>query len=113
MGIQSKETIASEYRTRGLCAQVESSPIATSRASLEGMISVLADKIDYAYKQAEELHNSLSSVLYPDPPAQSVGENIKQPTPVVPPAIERLEALCRRMDRLNDGLGSIQSRLCL
>lgn len=103
----------SEYKTRGLCAQVESSPIATSRSSLEGMISVLADKIDYAYKQAEELHNSLSSVLYPEPPAQPVGENIKQSAPVVPPAIERLDALCCRMDKLNEGLVSIQSRLCL
>lgn len=112
MGIRSRETIMSEYQTRGLGCQTEP-PIATSRSSLEGMISVLADKIDCAYKQAEELHNSLNSVLYPEPPAEPVGENLKQSAPVVPPAIERLEALCRKMGRLNDGLGSIQSRLCL
>ena len=100
-------------RVYGLGVSVAESPDAC-RTSLEGMISVLADKIDYAYKQAEELHNKLQSVLYPDS-APASGENIKQPVPipVVPPAIERLETLCRRMDRLNDGLSSIQSRLCL
>lgn len=90
------------------------SPATTSRQSLEKMISLLADKIDYAYKQAEELHNNLSSVLYPDPP-QTVSGDLKQavPQPAAPPVIERLDELCRRIDKLNDGLGSIQSQLCL
>lgn len=88
-------------------------PQTTSRPSLEGMIGVLTDKIEYANKQAEELHTSLVSILYPLPPTGIGVDNKKDTQLTLPPAVERLESLCRKLDKLNDELGSIQSRLCL
>lgn len=99
-------------RVYGLGIGLVESPSSSGRPCLEGTISALTDKIEYACKECEELHSGLGSVLYPQPPTEAV-ESLKQTTSVVPPAIERLEALSRKMDRLNAVLGSIQSRLCL
>lgn len=86
----------------------------TSRPSLEGMINVLTDKLDYVTKQAGELHSLLGSILYPLPPTGvGISGNLKDVQPTLPPAIERLDSLCRKLDKLNDDLSSIQSRLCI
>ena len=82
------------------------------RPSLESMISVLTDKVEFANKQIDDLHGSLNSVLYPVPPSPAV-DTMGKSTPVVPPSIERLESLCRKLDKINDNINSIQSRLCL
>lgn len=87
----------------------------TSRPSLEGTINVLIDKIEYTIKQSEELHSLLGSILYPLAPTPAdPGANMKTSMqPVLPKSIERLESLCHKLDKLNDELSSIQSRLCL
>lgn len=89
------------------------SPAQAERPSLEGMISVLTDKVELACKQVDDLHSRLDSVLYPVPPSPAVDTLNKLPSPVAPQSIERLELLCRKLDKINDNINTIQSRLCL
>ncbi len=88
-------------------------PAQVERPSLEGMISVLTDKVEFACKQIDDLHSRLDSVLYPVPPLPAVDTLNKLPSPVVPQSIERLESLCRKLDKINANINTIQSCLCL
>lgn len=117
MGILSKETIASEYRTRGLAAAFQDAAaskdcVPVHNPSAGSLINDAVGKLEELHRLICKLEDQMLPVLTAEPPQPvgSIGQAIETPADISTPMLDLISSLHQRIDHAQDRINSLIDR---
>lgn len=117
MGIQSKETIASEYKTRGLNVAFQAAVAAKPEAPINylsagSIINAAVGKLEELHRLICKLEEQMSPVLINETPQPvgSIGQAIETPADISTPMLDLISSLHQRIDQAQDRINSLIDR---